>query len=327
MIERQILVDNLNCDEIRSKFLVTSQRKKLWNVECNLLVELDRICQKHDIRYFAFFGTLLGAARHGGFVPWDDDVDVIMFRPDFEKFKEVVRTEVAEPYFVDGWYDYKIELEEPPPANSSFQQLVKCGQRKIHPLWWPFRPMIKFKDSRTAFIQYTDRPHVHQGIFIDIFPFDPLLPFTDEQQSINYELEREMLVAIALPDKIKEEAKDKKLLMSDLELENFLKLSHHEKAIALESFALKNFSRSGFVGCLYDHCLGNNPKWSFAWDDFKQTVYLPFEKIELPCPIGYENILKKTYGDWRKQVISQSHATIYSADFSYRHYFATMRLK
>ena len=70
--ERKIFIENIEHDEMRDGFLVTSNRKKLWNVQIGLINEVARICKKHDIRWFAIGGTLLGAARHKGFIPWDD---------------------------------------------------------------------------------------------------------------------------------------------------------------------------------------------------------------------------------------------------------------
>ena len=321
----KIFVENLFHDEIRSGFFVKAHRKRLWNIQLNLVAELDRICQKHNIRYFAFFGTLLGAARHKGFIPWDDDVDVIMFRPDYEKFKAVVKSEIVPCFFVDGWHDYKIEQEEAESPDKSFKQLVKQDQREQHPLWWPFWPMIKLKDSRTTFAQYLDRPHVHQGIFIDVFPFDPVPPFSDDRHKIFYELEREMLMSIALPDEIKEQAQTTKdFLMTNEELEAFIKLPHQKKALSLEAFALKNFSQSEFVGQLRDHCLVNQ-KISYSADNFKEVVYLPFEKIKLPCPAGYEDCLTTYYGNWRKLVYTHTHAKTYSAEISYEEFFKSAK--
>ena len=81
-------------EEIRDGFTVTPMVKRAWAVCIEVLSEIDRICKKHDIKYFAYYGTLLGAVRHGGFVPWDDDVDIVMLRKDFEKFSEVAPGEL-----------------------------------------------------------------------------------------------------------------------------------------------------------------------------------------------------------------------------------------
>ena len=73
-------------DEVRCGFLVPAAVKQAWAAELEVLMEIDRVCKLHDIEYFADWGTLLGAVRHGGFVPWDDDLDIIMFREDYNKF-------------------------------------------------------------------------------------------------------------------------------------------------------------------------------------------------------------------------------------------------
>lgn len=317
----KVFVENLFHDEIRDGFLVTAQRKRLWNIQLNLVAELDRICKKHNIRWFAYAGTLLGAARHKGFIPWDDDVDISMLRPDYEKFKEVIKTEIKEPYFVDAWHDYKLEEEEITLPDKSFLQLVKRDQREKHPLWWPFWPMIKLKDSRTTFIQYLNRPHVHQGIWIDVFPFDPVPPFSDEQRKMIYEIERELLFAIVLPAEIRKAMKmDNALLVEKEFLEKFLKLWHRQKVSALESFALEKFSSCEYVGEIREHCILKK-EVSYALNNFKEIVYLPFEKMNIPAPVGFEDCLTAKFGNWHKLVVNRSHALAHSADFSYKDFF------
>ena len=83
-------IKNIYRDEMRDGFLVTADRKKIWQVEMELLAELDGICRRHGLRYFVDYGTLLGAVRHRGFIPWDDDIDVVMMRPDYERLKLVI---------------------------------------------------------------------------------------------------------------------------------------------------------------------------------------------------------------------------------------------
>lgn len=65
----------------------------------NILSEIDRICRKHQIKYWLEFGTLLGAIRHNGFIPWDDDCDIGMMRSDFIRFKNVISKELSSNFF------------------------------------------------------------------------------------------------------------------------------------------------------------------------------------------------------------------------------------
>ncbi|MBQ9479553.1 MAG: LicD family protein, partial [Selenomonadaceae bacterium] len=102
---KPIYIADLERDEIRDGFFVTSHRKKLWNVQLQLVMEVDRICRKHGLKWFAHYGTLIGAARHHGFIPWDDDVDLVMLRADYNKFIEVAPRELKPNYFLDLWYN------------------------------------------------------------------------------------------------------------------------------------------------------------------------------------------------------------------------------
>jgi len=111
-----------------------------------MLVELDRICKKHNIRYCIIAGTLLGAVRHKGFIPWDDDLDVAMTRGDYERFREVCKTELYESqyFFQDNTTDryYPWGYGRLRRVGSEF---IRVGQEHLK---------------------------MRTGIFLDIFPVD-----------------------------------------------------------------------------------------------------------------------------------------------------------
>ena len=76
-----------------------NQTEALRNKELEILYEIDRVCKKHSITYTLTYGSLLGAIRHKGFIPWDDDVDIAMTREQFECFKEICKCELSDGFF------------------------------------------------------------------------------------------------------------------------------------------------------------------------------------------------------------------------------------
>ena len=85
-LRKDFLKEEVICD-----FLVDEKRKKIWAIELDLLREFDRVCKKYNLKYYMWFGSLIGAIRHHGFIPWDDDLDVAMLREDYERFMEVAK--------------------------------------------------------------------------------------------------------------------------------------------------------------------------------------------------------------------------------------------
>ena len=131
-------------EETICDFLVSSTRKKVWAIELELLLELDRVCKKHGLRYFLMCGTLLGAVRHKGFIPWDDDADVAMPRDDYEKLLQL-HDEFKHPIFL-----------QTPYTDSGFAVSHTCLRNSNTSA---ISPIIKYQK-------------MNHGLFIDIFPLD-----------------------------------------------------------------------------------------------------------------------------------------------------------
>ncbi len=118
---------------------------KVQAVECEILQEIDSICRRHNLTYFAIGGTALGAVRHQGFIPWDDDIDIGMPRKDYEIFLECARKELPQEYFLQNFF-----TEEKSPFY-----------------------FTKIRKNNTRFVEfYLKDADIHHGIFVDIFPFD-----------------------------------------------------------------------------------------------------------------------------------------------------------
>ena len=85
-------------DEVRDGFYVTAEMKQAWAAQMEVLSDLDKACRENGIEYYADWGTLLATVRHEGFIPWDDDLDIVMKREDYKKFLEVAPDEMLPGY-------------------------------------------------------------------------------------------------------------------------------------------------------------------------------------------------------------------------------------
>lgn len=91
-------------NEKRDGFIISEVMKRSWAADLSALEDIKGLCEKHSLRFFAIYGTLLGTVRHGGYIPWDDDIDIGMVRDDYIRFLDVVTKELGDKYDVMNPY-------------------------------------------------------------------------------------------------------------------------------------------------------------------------------------------------------------------------------
>lgn len=255
-------------EEVRWDFKVDKKRKKVWAVALNLLEQLDIVCKKHHIPYYVYYGTLLGAVRHKGFIPWDDDIDVVMFRKDYERFQEIAQTEFQEPYFFQSSYTDRM-------------------------LWF----FSKIRDSRTTAIEFSVK-NLNQGMFIDIFPLDDVPDGIHEEIDTVLEVQRDMKRTIDNPKQLLLDYEQGKRFTLDIDvLMELIKMDRSQRLKEFETLSLSYAGESERVNYILDELSGKGCK-SVKREWFQDVVYLPFEHIQVPAPAEYDKILTQCYGDY-----------------------------
>lgn len=259
-----------------------------------LLNIFDSICKKFGIKYMLFAGSALGAVRHHGFIPWDDDLDVVMLRSEYERFIELAPKELnQEKYFLQKEYSEH----------------------------WPMF-FSKLRKNNTACIErYVPKdPLTHQGVYIDIFPCDILsdCPFT---QRIQYLTSK---VAIAKSLKMRGYLTDSSLKRAFTTLCSIfplkLMLSFTQRRKANNSELVHTFLGGGarFEKNIYPR------KW------FTETIELPFENGHYPVSAHYDELLTRLYGDYmtphtEAQRGCKIHADLVDLENSYVNYIEWQR--
>lgn len=238
-------------------------------IALDTLKKIDTICKKLNIQYWAIFGTLIGAVRHQGFIPWDDDLDITMKRDDYQKFIDycIRNKEEIFPYYIDHFTINKL-----------------C----------PFY-IARFCDSRYK-LTFDYAKDYTSGFFVDIYPFDGLGNDLEYWKSIWKKiLFIKRLEGLSIGDRYKE-SKNRKTRIINYVLANIGKLKGRNYWLFKLDTIEQSFKweESDLVGI---------PVWterlySIKKDWFCKTVYLPFEDVQIPAPVGYDELLKAIYGNY-----------------------------
>ena len=259
-----------------------------------LLSEFDRICRKHKIKYILFAGSAIGAARHKGFIPWDDDIDVAMLRTEYDRFMAVARAELDEKtYYL---------------------------QKEFSAHWPMF--FSKLRVNNTACIErYVPKdPKVHQGVYIDIFPVDNL---SDSKWAAKLQFAASKVVIAKSLDRrgYLTDSKKKKLFM-------MLCRALPNKPMLL--FAQKRKKTDGKNVHSFFAAASKYGKNIFPRKWFTEIAELEFEGEKFPVSKHYHEMLTKIYGDYLRMPTEEErrckvHGEIVDLENSYEMYIEAQK--
>ena len=270
-------------DEVREGFFVPETMKRFWAGHLTVLRVVADICERHRIRWFAAFGTLLGTVRHKGFIPWDDDIDIVMFRSDLDRFLEIAKEELPE-------YLGIRDVQTQPEYNALCVRVTSTFLDKGH------------------------LEHFHGSLYsasVDIFALDNLYDDPEKEQE---RMRRLGIVCSAgayfqpkdggidsPPHTLAEEQPEQAeaavrrveaLFGKRLDRKNHL--FGHLLQLIIKVFRACPEENSRKVVLFMD----NEWLWCKEREWFRDTKWLPFEHLSMPVSTDYEAELQAEYGDW-----------------------------
>ncbi len=280
------LDDSFFEEEVRNDHLVSRQMKRIWAVELDLLNEFIKVCEKYHLTYQVTAGTLLGAIRHQGMIPWDDDIDVQMPRNDYEKLVSLAGEAFSYPYF--------LQTEYSDPGYS--------------------KAFAKLRNSETTAIPIND---IHcglkynQGIFIDVFPLDNLPDDKLEKENYIKEINKantriRRFFRMTYGNKEKSKHSNPLFLLFKATFGTcFMVICNVAKN---KNPYVKKFDELAvrYNNEMTKECgifvLYNFKRFTWLHEDLEPCVKKPFEMLTVNVPHNYEQVLETTYGDWHKMV-------------------------
>lgn len=247
------------------------QLEKVHKLQLQLALQVKEICRKHELNYFLIAGTLLGAVRHQGFIPWDDDLDIGFLRKDYEKFIRIAEKELPPKVFLQTW-----------DTDKNFGL-----------------PFAKLRLNGTVYIEkIASKTKGHKGIYIDIFPFDNVpgqFISRSRHSAVTYILKKLLAAKIGYKGSEKNNFAKKAIYHA------FQIISQALPQELLKFLLYKEITKYNRVSSDYIVAIGG------AYGYKKETIRAEwicnlkevlFEKEEFLIPVDYHNYLSYFYGDY-----------------------------
>lgn len=296
MVNLQLeLPDGFLNEEVRGGYTVTRQMKEVWAIELDLLCKFDEVCKKLDLTYCVDSGTLLGAIREKGFIPWDDDIDVVMLRDDYE-----VLINKGQKYF-DGQYF----------LQSTYSDINY------------YRCHAQLRNTNTTGILPHEgkRVQFNQGVFIDIFVLDGI---PEDQEILIKTIKQQNWYKFIINCMVGSDSESIFKSAVKKTLGKLFRIIYHspEKVYAASKEKIMRWPDSKYIDKLWWRRNINSIHY-LRKEWFSKCILMPFEWLKFPVPINYDSILSEYYGaDYMKprQAPSRHESVIFNTDMSYLDY-------
>ena len=260
--------------------------RKVQMILLEMLKDIDQVCKKHDIQYFLDSGTLIGAVRHKGFIPWDDDLDIGMLREDYEKFCKVAQDELGERYF---WQTWDTDPNYPVP----FGKVRKRG---------------------TLYVETKSKELKENGFYIDVLPYDYAPNNAKERERIR---KKQWLLFRALLMKDGYKPWNESNGINLKKRIGYLPVSLYSRFITKQGI-ISQYMRT--INNVEDRSLvyeqTGKKYYEASW--MRKTTALEFEGYTFPAVDHYHEWLSKAYGDYMTPPPPQERENrhqIYKLDF------------
>lgn len=244
---------------------------ELKEIQLQILEEIDRFCQANSIQYFLFAGTLIGAVRHNGYIPWDDDIDICMKRSDYERFFSTFNCSSYSGYLSAICHENDKEY------------YLAAG---------------KVVDTRTVLIEKTKFKH-SIGVYVDVFPMDNLPAEDNKIKALDSKLKKYrwmQTLKTVVPDSKRSMLKNLALYCGEILLRP-VSISTIIRKITLLA---KTFAHCENEKLADISVFTYGMKEVFPASDFAESCKLSFEGKKFNAPINYDDVLSRMYGDYMK---------------------------